>query len=181
VILLLVVALGIPAIVVASPGSDRDGDGVTDSRDACQTRLPGASGVDRCGCPTEFDYLTGVAFDNSEHRLWYLRFWTGECDGSLTFCSDGAAGATSMSNVYWTDLVERMTARMPGCRNGELRVKLWRLGRDLGSEWARDNSTRRVDTDDLMRWGKRLLESRRSTRTALVDSLARIVQGRLKQ
>ena len=36
---------------------------------------------DEFGCSGESAAYAGVRFDDIQHRLWYRRFWTGNCEG----------------------------------------------------------------------------------------------------
>ena len=84
------------------------------------------------------------AFDDSLHRLWYDRFWTGACDG-LWFegCWPGKS---------WVDLVETIRQRHGSELVSALSRRLCALGRSVGLEWARANDVRRISTDDLEVW-----------------------------
>ena len=166
---------------LAAHARDSDHDGVPDRRDRCPGVLAGATRPDACGCATQFDYWADLSFDNTEHRLWYRRFWTGECASSLALCFEGKAGARSADDTFWLDIVDLLTEDLDSCEKSALRVKLWRLGREIGFEWSRDNSIRRIDTSDLMNWGGRLIHRSRMARVALADSLERVVEDRLSR
>lgn len=93
----------------------------------------------RADCRTIVSRPT-LRFDDGDHRLWYRRFWNGDCDG-LGFCSPGAPN--------WNLAVGQILNRAPAARRAAIRAKACRLGRMIGFEWARDNSIRKIDTSQL--------------------------------
>ena len=116
--------------------------------DTCRPGIPGELSRDATGCPTAIDPYAKLVFDSEDHRAWYGRFWTGRCDG-LSFwqsirCQSGEPA--------WNELVDRTLARVPAARRPYLRFYLWRLGRLIGFEWARDNDIRKIDTKTLQTW-----------------------------
>jgi hypothetical protein len=116
--------------------------------DTCQPEIPGELKRDEAGCPTAIDPYAKLVFDSDDHRAWYGRFWTGTCDG-LSFwqsirCQSGEPD--------WSQLVDRTLARAPAARRPYLKFYLWRLGRLIGFEWARDNDVRKIDTGTLQIW-----------------------------
>jgi hypothetical protein len=80
-------------------------------------------------------------FDDQEHAQWYRRFWTGDC-GDLSFCQAGAPD--------WDDIVAEVVARTAPARRVAVKWQACRLGQLIGYEWARDNSIRKIDSDDLL-------------------------------
>lgn len=116
--------------------------------ESCQPPIPGELGRDAAGCPIAIDPYAKLVFASSDHRAWYGRFWTGKCDG-LSFwqsirCQPGEPA--------WNELVDRTLARVPAGHRPYLRYVLWRLGRLIGFEWAKDNVVRKIDTDELRTW-----------------------------
>lgn len=131
---------------------DTDGDGLPNDRDLCPEDLPGTSGSDEIGCPTKIDPFAGLAFDDSDHREWYERYWTGDC-GGLSFwqgirCTKG--------DDYWFRSIKVALAKVPSKDRGRLRLELWSLGRLVGHEWAKKNSVRKIHTPDINAWGDEL-------------------------
>ena len=97
----------------------------------------------RCASTLSGQRLT---FDHDKHAAWYRRFWTGDCAG-LFFCSRGSPN--------WGEVLDR--AESGGAPDRLART--CRLGRRMGHEWARDNDVRRIDTDDLRRFSRLLLDA----------------------
>ncbi len=137
-------------MVTLADHSDADADGVFDEVDECPEPLPGSSGFDARGCPTVFDREAELVFEHDKHRSWYRRFWTGRCDGLSIFdrCLPGSP--------FWEGVVGDTLQRTSEGDRPRLRYRLWTLGRVVGHEWARDNDVRRIDTDDVRRWGEKL-------------------------
>ena len=109
----------------------------------CSALLPGTSGVDAFGCPTEIDPFSELTFDDTLHESWYRRFWTGSCEGVNAFCFGGEG---------WFDRVALVTASLPEAELGIVRVRMWALGRVVGHDWARDNNMNEFFNGDLQRW-----------------------------
>lgn len=104
----------------------------------------------RRDCAERADPSVGLAFDHEEHRLWYgVRFWTGQCHASLSWCWSGQD---------WYDVMETVLDRVPVAEQAELCPRVFELGRVIGHEWARDNNVRRISTGDLDSWRGILLE-----------------------
>lgn len=137
---------GIGSEEESSDSIDAEGDGVPDDRDQCVGAIPGASGADATGCPTDFDPYAKLSFQDDKQRRWYRRFWTGDCDNLGFFtCLPG--------RPYWYDVLKRALAnKVPAGDLGRLTNRLWSLGRLIGYEWAKENDIRRIDTDDLQVW-----------------------------
>jgi hypothetical protein len=62
----------------------------------------------------------------------------------------------------------------PPAERTALGERLQRLGDRIAPEWAKDNGVRRIDNDDLERWGKALAAARRADGAALGAALERI-------
>lgn len=151
--------------------SDADGDGVFDEVDECPEPLPGGNSFDARGCPTVFDPYTGLAFEHTKHEDWYRRFWTGSCDGLgfFDFCREG--------DPFWHGIVDETLQRVPESDRPRLRYRLWKLGRIVGHEWARDNDVRLIDTGDVSRWGEKLRTAsdvEMATKEIMVAAAARL-------
>lgn len=141
-----------PAPEPPAAGADSDGDGVPDVRDRCMETLPGATGSDASGCPTEIDPYAGLIFDHDDHKEWYERYWTGEC-GGLSWLQWLKC---TKSDDYWHRIVAIVLDKVPPAERGRLRFELWGLGRLVGHEWAKDNDVRKISTDDVSVWGEQL-------------------------
>lgn len=82
------------------------------------------------------------AFEDHLQSLWYRRFWTGQCEDLPAFgCRQG--------KPYWNDIVHALAARAPADRRTDVVKRACRLGRQIGFEWTRPRSERRIDTHDL--------------------------------
>ena len=127
----------------------------------CGERLSGTIEVDERGCPTAIDPAVGLVFDSDDHRAWYRFFWTGNC-GGLTFLQGLVCQG---DRATWYGLIEKTLAKVSAKERGKLRFRMFRLGRIMGYEWAAENGTRRIDTDDLSRWGGWLHGTENATRT----------------
>lgn len=55
----------------------------------------------------------------------------------------------------WRAREQEIAARLPADRKATLQPRVEETGRLLASEWAKDNSVRKVSTSDLQSWGKR--------------------------
>ena len=122
----------------------------------CEGILPGAAAIDDRGCPQKLvDIYAGLSFDDSDHREWYERFWSGDCGGLSFFqrvvCQNG--------DDFWDRTVEYVLQRNTASDKPLLRFRLWRLGRLVGHEWARQNSIRKIHTPDIQRWGQNLRDA----------------------
>lgn len=57
----------------------------------------------------------------------------------------------------WSEREKDLLAKAPDARE-----EVGRVGRALASEWAKDNSVRKVSTSDLRSWGKRFSDAART-------------------
>jgi len=73
---------------------------------------------------------------SEEERQWYQRFQ----EGVLFF--DG-----------WSEISEELLAIFPEEEWPSRKVMMQRLGVKIGTEWAKDNKTRKIDTDMIRQWG----------------------------
>jgi hypothetical protein len=73
--------------------------------------------------------------------LWYRRFWTGNCAG-LGFCAAGTPN--------WNEAVQEIRMKAPPAKRADVGAQACRVGRLIGLEWARDNSIRKIDTQQLL-------------------------------
>lgn len=147
-------------------GPDADGDGVEDASDRCSTHLPGTSGVDSTGCPTQIDPYVGLQFKNPGHRAWFKRFWYGSCEDVKfpQICFPGSP--------YWEDAITQAMARVPEVEQGYLRNRMWALGRAGGLNWADTEPVKKITLDYVRQWGNTLLAS--ETPDALLATVTQI-------
>lgn len=73
---------------------------------------------------------------SEQERQWYRRFQ----EGVLFF--DG-----------WSEISEELLAVFPKEEWPTRKVMMQRLGVKIGTEWAKDNDTRKIDTDMIQQWG----------------------------
>ena len=137
--------------------ADSDNDDVPDSHDSCIGHIPGTTGIDRHGCPTQMDNIYAeLSFDHNDHKQWYERFWEGDCEG-LSFVQSFVC---VRDDNHWYRIIHDILPRVsPVTLQPEVRFNLWQLGRVVGHEWARDNNTRLIDTNDVQRWYEELRTS----------------------
>jgi hypothetical protein len=152
----------VPASASAENPDDADGDRVLNETDACSGLIAGASGADAFGCPTDFDENYGLTFDSESHRLWYQRYWTGDC-GDLPFLS------CFSGEPSWENTITQVLDSIPEPERGPLRHRLWALGRWFGYDWARDNTIRHINNDHLQAWANLLVSRLPDPNSALSD------------
>jgi len=173
------------AVLLACPAKaqnrDSDGDGVPDVSDWCRATRAGESAIDVCGCASSYDFMAGLAFDDDSHRRWYRRFWTGNCAGVGPLCVDGEAGAESAFSGYWLDLAKRYCSDVSDCERARRQVRLWRLGRSVGYEWARDNGVRVIDSSQLGDWWDAFVRADSPERDRVLGSIERLAAKRLQE
>lgn len=59
----------------------------------------------------------------------------------------------------WADREREILGKLPQARRGEVHEALEGTARLLASEWAKDNSVRKVSTGDLQAWGRRFSDA----------------------
>ena len=92
-------------------------------------------------CSGSAPSTASLTFDDSDHRRWHRRFWTGNCAGLGLFCSAGSPN--------WNDQADQLISRAAPADRSAIRIRVCRLGQRIGHEWAKDNSIRRINTRDL--------------------------------
>lgn len=85
------------------------------------------------------EVLAGLS---EEEQIWYKRFH----DGILFF--DG-----------WASISQEILETYPDDQVDEANPMVQRIGVKIGTEWCKDNTVRKIDTDMLKQWGKRLRAS----------------------
>ncbi len=115
----------------------------------------------------------GLSFETSAHRAWYNVFWTGKCSKLPFFdrltCLKG--------RPTWAEVTQMVLAKAQPDARTAMHVRMIRLGRMIGHEWARHNDDRRIDSDDLVRWSEWLKKS--ADVSGAVDRMAESVQSKL--
>lgn len=109
----------------------------------------------------------GKSFDDEPHRHWYAgRFWRGKCHSSIWL--------TCWSGDDWYDVMATVLAKAETADRPALCDRLFKLGQDLGHEWARDNAVRSIHTDDMKAWRAVLLDyAEPLSATAKIEALVR--------
>jgi hypothetical protein len=93
--------------------------------------------------------------DDREYRKWLKTFYEG------SFLVKG-----------WTARKEELLASME--EQDEAEKMLDELGKLIGGEWAKDNRVRKIDTDDVKRWGEQLQEAKGGTDKKIIAELKKI-------
>jgi hypothetical protein len=93
--------------------------------------------------------------DDREFRKWLKTFYEG------SFMVKG-----------WTARKEELITSMD--RQGEAEKLLDELGKLIGEEWAKDNRIRKIDTDEVKRWGKQLQEVKGEPDEKIIAELKKI-------
>ncbi len=104
--------------------------------------LAAAPGFVRADCARVLPPYNTLTFDDSTHRAWYRRFWTGNCAGLPMFsCVSGSPN--------WNAFVDQAASRANIQQRPQIIASACRLGHLIGFEWAKDNAIRRISTADL--------------------------------
>lgn len=67
----------------------------------------------------------------------------------------------------WSDREREILQKLPASAHAEVKPHLDSTARLLASEWAKDNSVRKVSTSDLQTWGKRFADAAKEPQTLL--------------
>lgn len=92
-------------------------------------------------CASVATPMTAIRFDDDQHRAWYLRFWTGSCAGTHSFCIPGSPN--------WMTTVSYVTEHAPPPERAALVTRTCRLGQEIGLEWSRSPRIKRISANDL--------------------------------
>jgi hypothetical protein len=114
----------------------------------------------------------GIAFDDAKHRGWYVRFWTGSCaELRQVMCMSGSP--------HWSGIMQQLLALAPAERRHQLHARLFRLGRSVGYEWARENNVRRINNGHIQSWSADLKQSTHDPEAAVgrIERQARQLLG----
>jgi len=93
----------------------------------------------------------------AEEKTWYIKFHNGG------FLFDG-----------WKKLTQKILSNVPHDQKNETKNILNQLGEKIGSEWCRDNSIRKIDTEMLLKWGENLKETLNSTPDRITEVIRTI-------
>lgn len=80
--------------------------------------------------------------DAKNKEEWFRKFYEG------TFLVKG-----------WKARMQEILHKIPADKQEHVRELLDNLGRQIGTEWAKDNNVRRIDSSMLKQWGKDLREA----------------------
>jgi hypothetical protein len=94
--------------------------------------------------------------DDREYRKWMKTFYEG------SFLVKG-----------WTARKKELLASMEGQGAAAEKI-LDELGLMIGDEWAKDNRIRKIDTDDVKRWGEQLQEAKGEPDKKIIAELKKI-------
>jgi hypothetical protein len=109
-------------------------------------------------------------FEDHLQSLWYRRFWTGECkDLPALGCRSG--------RPFWNDVVRTITARAAANERAAVSVRACKLGREIGFEWTRPKTERRINTQDLQKLDKALEQA--PDVTAGLQAVESSIRGRV--
>lgn len=92
-----------------------------------------------------------------EERQWYATFQ----HGSLLF--DG-----------WQDICKSILAEIPPRKEEQTAALLGNIGKRIGTEWAKNNAVRKIDTDQLRIWGDKLKEARDEGNNEIYETVEKI-------
>lgn len=81
---------------------------------------------------------------SEKEQQWYAKFQEG-----LTFF-DG-----------WKQISEDILLCLPEKEKPDAKILLEKMGVSIGAEWSKSNKIRKIDTDQLHSWGKRIKKARR--------------------
>jgi hypothetical protein len=93
----------------------------------------------------------------AEEKTWYIKFHNGG------FLFDG-----------WKKLTQKILLNVPHDQKNETKNILHQLGEKIGSEWCRDNSIRKIDTEMLLKWGGNLKETLDSDPERITEAIRTI-------
>ncbi len=91
---------------------------------------------------------------SDDEKKWYIKFQKG-----LMFF-DG-----------WQEISLDILSVIPREEQSDTQYLLKTIGVKIGTEWCRENSIRRIDTDQLQSWGKRLRKAKKETPGTILDTL----------
>ncbi|MEE4241246.1 MAG: hypothetical protein V2I36_07255 [Desulfopila sp.] len=96
---------------------------------------------------------------SEDEKKWYNKFQNG-----LVFFSG------------WKDISEDILACVEPEEQNKTKELLETLGIRIGTEWSKDNTIRRIDTEQLQNWGDMLREARNNGPTYLSAALEELSQ-----
>jgi hypothetical protein len=116
---------------------------------ACRSVAPPATAVTGSSNNEQFfiaawqaDQPNQAVQSQADYLGWVARFYSG--GGNVS---------------GWQQMTDQVLARVPAEQHDTLVVQLDTLGRQIGAEWAKDNSIRLIDTRIVATWRDALLEA----------------------
>lgn len=94
---------------------------------------------------------------SAKEREWYHKFQK----GLLLF--DG-----------WEEISQEILACLPQHKQDNTEELLQSMGRRIGIEWAKDNDTRKIDTERLRFWGEKLKEAQATGSSQMLNTVRSI-------
>lgn len=98
-------------------------------------------------------------------RTWFVQQWRqDDANRELQSQADYLLWVTRFYQGFnvapgWLSMMQRVEARIPPEHWAQVRPVLQELGRSIGSEWAKDNAVRRIDTRTAATWRDALQEA----------------------
>lgn len=109
-----------------------------------------------CLTMTRIDETTSRKLSREE-RQWYATFQ----HGSLLF--DG-----------WQDICKSILAEISPQKEKHTAALLGSMGKRIGTEWAKNNAVRKIDTDQLRLWGDKLKKARNKGSDEIYETVEKI-------
>ena len=95
--------------------------------------------------------------ENKDQKEWYRKFYEG------TFLVKG-----------WKSRINDILRGISPEDKGEMGELLETLGKRIGTEWAKDNSVRKIDTAQLQQWGNDLQDAGKKGPEALAGRIQKL-------
>ena len=113
--------------------------------DACSALLPDPQQVWPDGIPPVSYYVGVYEKDPENQALQSLK--------DYLYWIEGFYEGTVLYPRGWSDLVADQLSQSSGEESADRSRQLYRLGRDISTDWARHNRVRRIDNRHLAVWG----------------------------
>lgn len=129
------------------------------------------------------DPYQGLMFESNEHQAWFQVFWEGRCDplGGLALVK---CRATKLRYDFpgFNAVLDRASTSYETVSNDTLE-KMWKLGKEIGFEWARDNGVDCFSNDDVFlgerAWARQLELATADTLATILDQVEAEVKQKL--
>lgn len=122
----------------------------------------GAAGPPHDSSPQNAILLASIDNDSVRHlseneREWYKKFQ----NGHLFFTG-------------WKEICADILESLPNHEELKTRKLLQSMGQRIGTEWAKNNAVRKIDTADLRTWGERLRQAKDTGSSQLYEAVEAI-------